>query len=419
MAIYRVVRVDKLADPDVDRACILLLERYVRTLEFRSADSSAAAAQLEREAAKLREANAKEIPDGRVRLMDVFERWKSSQRLSQTIEEGRQACELFIKVNGDLPVGKFSRQHGVAFLDHLLTQRTGAGMPLATSTHAKKVSSVRAVFFVAMDRDPSLTVNPLSRIRLPGPRRMARKARGVGPRNEGWSTKELQKLFSSPVYTKGYRTRGCGGEAAYWLPLLAIYTGARQSELAQLDVADFKIIKNIATLHITNETEDEGPAGIPEKRLKTGEMARRYIPVHAELLRLGFQEYVGSRPKSGKLFPEIRPGAHGKWGETYSKWFGRYRHFHAGIARRWADFHALRHTFTSACRAAEISTADQEYLTGHASQNVGGTYGTWSVQQLKKSIDRIEYGEIDQLQLKIPKWKRTSTQAFSGQSISR
>lgn len=48
-----------------------------------------------------------------------------------------------------------------------------------------------------------------------------------------WELDELKVLFSSPVFTKGLRPTGGKGEAAYWLPLLALFTGDRQSELHQ------------------------------------------------------------------------------------------------------------------------------------------------------------------------------------------
>jgi hypothetical protein len=39
-------------------------------------------------------------------------------------------------------------------------------------------------------------------------------------------TKELQAIFNTPVFTDGERPEGGQGEAAFWLPLLALFTGA-------------------------------------------------------------------------------------------------------------------------------------------------------------------------------------------------
>lgn len=55
------------------------------------------------------------------------------------------------------------------------------------------------------------------------------------PDCEPWEISELRTLFTSPVFVAGFRPDGGRGEAAYWLPLLGIYTGARLGELAPLD----------------------------------------------------------------------------------------------------------------------------------------------------------------------------------------
>jgi integrase len=58
------------------------------------------------------------------------------------------------------------------------------------------------------------------------------------PSREPWQLGELRTLFTSPVFTDGARPAAGAGEAAYWLPLLAMFTGARLSELAALTAED-------------------------------------------------------------------------------------------------------------------------------------------------------------------------------------
>src|SRR5690349_21905830 len=75
---------------------------------------------------------------------------------------------------------------------------------------------------------------------------------------EPWEVAELQLLFTSPVYLGGARPDGGRGEAAYWLPLLGLYTGARQGELAPLVVGDVtQDTTGIAVITIT-ENEERG-----------------------------------------------------------------------------------------------------------------------------------------------------------------
>ena len=46
-----------------------------------------------------------------------------------------------------------------------------------------------------------------------------------------WEPEELSVLFGSPIYLLGERPAGGKGEAAYWLPLLALFSGARLNEV--------------------------------------------------------------------------------------------------------------------------------------------------------------------------------------------
>jgi integrase len=51
-----------------------------------------------------------------------------------------------------------------------------------------------------------------------------------------WTEAELNTFFSQDLHTqyKLPRDNKAGADAAYWIPLLGIYTGARIGELAQL-----------------------------------------------------------------------------------------------------------------------------------------------------------------------------------------
>jgi hypothetical protein len=108
----------------------------------------------------------------------------------------------------------------------------------------------------------------------------------------GWrrsmSRPSANLFFGSPVYTKGAQPTDGRGEAAFWLPLLGLYTGARLNELAPLGAAD-----------VTTDLA-EG------RRLKTVG-SRRSVPVHTELLRIGFTDFVDHVRKrngaNGRLFP--------------------------------------------------------------------------------------------------------------------
>ena len=94
---------------------------------------------------------------------------------------------------------------------------------------------------------------------------------------EPWQSEELSVLFTSTVFTKGARPAGGRGEAAFWLPLLGLFTGARLNELAPLRADDVTTDRATGVVMITiKENPDEG------RRLKTVG-SRRVVPVHPEL----------------------------------------------------------------------------------------------------------------------------------------
>lgn len=101
-----------------------------------------------------------------------------------------------------------------------------------------------------------------------------------------WKDAELQTLFGQPLfqsYALPHAGRDGGGAAAYWIPLLGLYTGARIGELAQQRVQDITLENDIPVIQITDA--DEG------QRLKTS-ASRRCIPIHPELIRLGLLDCV-------------------------------------------------------------------------------------------------------------------------------
>ena len=82
--------------------------------------------------------------------------------------------------------------------------------------------------------------------------------------------------------------------------------------------------------------------------------SQRDVPLHPELIRCGFLEYVENRRKKpgDRLFPELDRGSDGKWSSAYSKWMGRYLRETIGITDSRKVFHSFRHTFKDACRRA-------------------------------------------------------------------
>ena len=131
-----------------------------------------------------------------------------------------------------------------------------------------------------------------------------------------------------------------------------------------------------------------------ERRLKN-EASRARTPVHPELIRLGLLDYVRSVPQNGRLFPELKPGSHGKLSGAFGKWFSRFVDERGVKDPRKAPLHSLRHLFKDRCRAAGLSEELHDALTRHSGGSVGRRYGLGpSLPVLAEALSRVQFPEL-------------------------
>ncbi|QFU75353.1 site-specific integrase [Halioglobus maricola] len=188
------------------------------------------------------------------------------------------------------------------------------------------------------------------------------------PRERGRYTEEdLKVLFSSPLFAcKEYR-RGPGGRKSWWwLIILGLYTGARVGELAQLRLEDVQTVDGVMCLSINDEGDKsvKTPAGI------------RLVPVHPELLRLGFEEYLLHLKQRGHnhILPYPNENTEDP-AQRCSKWFGgtyRANELPAGWSLKNLVYHSFRHTFINrAIKEQGIDTMVVQSLAGHTLEGMG------------------------------------------------
>lgn len=218
------------------------------------------------------------------------------------------------------------------------------------------------------------------------------------PRRVPWTPEHLKAMYSLPLW------QGGGGEhkrlapsdkpriywdAAYWVPLIGTYTGLSREEACGLECVDIAFEYSIPFLivqkNMTKSKDGKKPAGLKRSS------RYRLMPLHPELLRLGFAEYVAAVEAAGSpmLFPELYEDAakHSSEGKKVPQKGGR--RFYA-IAWRFimdatharmplpetrdgkkADFHSQR-TYNNSILAApgvgETLIADH---MGHARKGTG------------------------------------------------
>jgi|GEM_PF-734846 len=203
-----------------------------------------------------------------------------------------------------------------------------------------------------------------------------------------WTEKHVRALFNLPLYT------GCQGvlkrlypgnivfqDGAFWLPPLISYSAVSREEGTGIELDQVFLDEPIPFIAIqrnmTKSVDGKAPAGLKNR------FRKRLIPIHPELLRLGFGDYVRARRKEGghpALFPEL-----------YVPNFGKARYAKRGGARFYArsgqhildavdsieplprtekgdraDFHSIRTYVCSLLSFSETKDWIVKDLMGHA-----------------------------------------------------
>lgn len=246
-----------------------------------------------------------------------------------------------------------------------------------------------------------IAANPADGITLEVSKRQAKAVQ-----RRPFTNDELNRLFRANAFTGCWSDLRCHTKGnhkirdhRYWAPMIGLWTGARLNEIGQLQASDVKEFEGILYFDMTTELSDEDGNPIPRK-IKS-EAGKRIIPIHPELIKLGFKNYWDGlqRAKSDRLFPQWNIGNDGYYSSVYSKWFGRLLG-KVGLNDSRLVFHSFRHGFKDALREARIDGETQYRLMGHEMNSEefssGPTYG-WgpSIKVLYESVCTIQYPGLD------------------------
>ena len=221
-------------------------------------------------------------------------------------------------------------------------------------------------------------------------------------RKEPFDETAIPAIFNSPLF------RGCLGDGKehlpgnhqirdwrFWIPLIAIFTGSRLGEICQLLCADIQTEHGVPFFHFTTKGTK---AADPKKKLKN-KASDRIVPIHDELLKMGFLDFVEqARAKGVRLFPEIKQGTDGAWSTYSSKFFNGYLKAIGVKGDRMVSFHSTRHNITDAFRNAGLEDNSFGLILGHSSKTTTSGYGgkqQGPLQARKAMIDKVSYPGLD------------------------
>src|SRR5262245_57094952 len=205
-----------------------------------------------------------------------------------------------------------------------------------------------------------------------------------------YKIEELNKLFSTPLLrempteTRIRPTEYTFENAMAWIPLIALFSGMRSNEICQMRAGDVRRKDGIWVFNVSEERAGQS--------LKTT-AAARVVPVHSELIRCGFVNYLKVLQREGQLFPALKSGGpDGKFNHYFAKRFTVYRRGCSVTAPR-TSFHSFRKNVAQALKDKRATPAEIAELIGHEQ---GFTLSVYAPMQLplpalRELIERVKY----------------------------
>lgn len=325
-------------------------------------------------------------------LMTAYYKTKSAEWAPSSAQEAKSKCGVFIELMNDPTLSEID---GVMMLDYRARLRTlpadlyqtkrklktnvlaelislaaTGGLPLMTDARADAYVAKAGEAFNWGHVKGYLPNNPAA-----GAIERKKKTKRAQDDRQEFSAENLRLIFSAPWFLTGKGEKTSKGTYQdfqpfyFWLPLMALHTGARLTELSQLYLADIKKTES-GTWYFDFNLNGADKVSEPDKRLKNVN-SERQVPLHAELIRIGLPAYAEALAAAGhtRLFPELRHDNIKGYGKASGSWFNeRFMGNQLKVPRDGMQtFHSFRHGFITAMNDLEPSLSEFtiNQLSGH------------------------------------------------------
>lgn len=321
------------------------------------------------------------------RIKEFEEQQREDERTEKYIGECLRALEILIDLCGDLPPDDYKPETVTEFksrvkwlprnpekgannikrwggLSH--TQRSQQvellDLPhIAKGTVNKHVNRLSAFFEFCVRRRYLPSINPFYQ-------RTSKRSKTKGgsenaqAERKAFAMPELEHIFDPALY----QTRKL--PHSFWPPLIALMTGARVNEIAQLYLADI----------VDDDRSNPGRwrfmilAKEADQRVKNPSSLRS-IPIHPKLIELGFPTYLEDVKSLGykRVFPTLRHTEASGYGDSVSEFFLGYLREKVQITDSSRVFHSFRYYFSNQMfRYSQKERMHIVGMTGHAREGV-------------------------------------------------
>jgi len=313
-------------------------------------------------------------------------------------------AKLFVEAMGDVDVDKLTPVHLHDFLT--LAQR----LPVANRKEVKGLPARDAIAIAEANDLPRISAQTLGyhlyRLKKLSAYATVRQALPIDPwagvkapkppkKKHAQQAEEDRKPFTGEQVAQiiaAAQARYDRRTIDYWGPILAAFHGLRIEEATQILTSDVVTVGGTPCVKITDA--DDLQKGKNKAAIRT-------LPIHPEVLAMGFLDMVEARKRSsnypllfqhhgrGERLYERELSARGRLAEAYGQRFGRFL-TGLGIDDSRFVFHSFRHRWEDCARAVTMNEEVRRTLSGRKREGSEADYGDGvPVPVLLEAISKI------------------------------
>lgn len=310
-----------------------------------------------------------------IRLREAVEAFKKQKMLAnewtaKTATETSQKLGVLVRFYGDIPVMEVTAKRANDFhmtllelpkdftkspddsFKKLIEDNKKRGVDtLAPKTIKDKYISAAKSFFRYLEALDHITKNPFANVKVSVSKKKKDK-------RKPFEDEDLHILFA-----KDYTLQSVPQPSHFWIPHMMYYMGSRVAELGQLTVNDIREEDGVWVVDLNEE-------GLEGANLKN-EASRRLVPIHSQLVKAGFLDYVRKIENEGhlQLWPNLQKTTNG-YGKAASDWFKRYRLRAKGITDPKKVTYSFRHTMINRLFSADVPEVVINQIVGHTGETM-------------------------------------------------
>lgn len=308
---------------------------------------------------------------------------------TKTMEEHRNAVRMFNEfAGGDVTVNSITKKQVIDYKQTLLKTpnrytmrfrgltlpqaiKANAKLPVPFETLAPKTINMKWLSHLSSilqwaSNNGYIESNPAQGIRVDTGSKIHRE-----PSYLPFTRDELQKIFGDPIF-KDPKKYGLN----QWAVLIMLYTGVRNSsEMARMRLVNIHEEQNVPVFNLADATKNQ--------------RSKRIVPIHHDLIRLGFLDHVENLRKAGQslLFPEWA-----KRPDKVNDWFNNTFLVNLGLKSKQRVFYSFRHTLATELARAGVPRELSKMVSGHAPQEVASVYIQASpITLMAQALNKVKF----------------------------